>query len=458
MPLSSEVDGREDFQIRALMQEYVTETNSWQPVSMLLVMPKEIREMVYTQMSDDDDDFVADVTMKPPRSGRGRTMRLQYLFPQMITTYQSLLSIPKLEEEVQEYIAKNVLFRGQHSSGFLDMPAVFGPDNCQLIHRFEMRVEFFFKLKHQGQWPDFLTCFVQDLPNLQWLKLYSRWSDRSQPHPEVESKDPAGTMTRFDQNVRSAFRFLCWLNKRHYNFQDKGRLILPAETGGRFGQEDVYSHFLVLETYRERRTWKSVTESIGPIIDDDEEDKREFRTVYDEVLNTKLGRRVQWQEWHNNGVTLENFIIHPVEGESRNSIVASEVGDDDDKYFERLEERGYQPYQLFEDKNWRKTGPAMVDGLISQGRSFKKSVVERAQQEASVNAGSNNTNDADRGRGRGRDRGRGRGRGFGRGQGLGRGRPVQGLDHGQANGGFRGNARGLPFRQGRGGVRGAGRG
>ncbi|KAK5075325.1 hypothetical protein LTR64_001531 [Lithohypha guttulata] len=449
--MSIDTENRETFVIRSLMQDLTIDDDSPKPTSMLLVIPHEIRNVIYSHMHD--DDLVADVTMTPPRSRRGRTMRFQHLYPRLIRSFESLLSMPELEEEVHEYIAKNVVFQGQHSSSFIDMPAVFGAESCMLIHRFEMRVEFQFKLKHQGQWPEFLKCFVEDLPNLEWVKLYSKWSDRSQPHPENESQDPAGLMTRYDQNTRSSFRFLCWLNKRHPNFQTSGRLILPAQTGGRFGQHEVYSHHLILEVSKERRRWESRTELVGAEPADYEEDARALQTVYDEVLNTKLGRRAKWTQWHNNGLKLEDFIIVPAAGQTRSSIITSEVGNEDDEYFLRLDQRGYQPFELFQERGWLNDGPVNVEKLIDQANRQKQSVANRARRGAGTTSGTTGANAVGRD---GMNRG-GMGRGGGRRRG--RGGPSGGQAPVQARGGFRGNGRGIPGGQGgaRGNARGQGR-
>lgn len=82
-------------------------------------------------------------------------------------------------------------------------------------------------------------------------------------------------------------------------------------------------------------------------------------------------------------------------------INRSEMSTDDDKFFNGLDERGYRPKEMFDQKG--RTGRWNVDSLIEGGRMKKARVVEQEQQraEAVARGGSRNGAGQQRGRGQG---------------------------------------------------------
>ena len=379
-----------------------------------LDLPLEAREKVYGHMADVESR--ADVTMAPSRRGN-RAMRLQCMFPPTLRTFSSLLGTPQLEDEVTTFLSKLLVFHGNHSNGFLDMPQVLGPEICSLIQKLELRTEFGFNAYPISNWPKYLVCFVEELPNLKWLKLYSKWSNHSQPYLPHETKDPAGTIIRLVQVKRALFRFTSWLNLRHPNFGKQGRLIRCAESPYSYFVEDVEKHiyFCILEQYKARRPWEKKILPL-PLADDEWEEPQDKdpEIVYDEILDTKLLRRVKWETWQNNGFDENKFIIHPVEGQSKSGIESSEVGDGDNKYFEKLDQRGYQLFnEVVKPNKWHRSGPIRVNDLIDHCIALKAKAIERAEQEERSQAAR-----ADNGR-QARGAYRGRGRGFGRARGRG---------------------------------------
>lgn len=284
----------------------------------------DIRHIVYELIAR-EEDHRANVTMAPPRKRGRRAMRLQNLFPKLVEDFQGTLNACQLlQQEVGEYLAqcRHILFYSTHSAGLHDMPEVFGRDNCLLIRRFELRMEFRMKTAHQYEWPGFLQLLLTDVPNLEWFKLYSEWftSQDQRPYPQNESGDPAGTLSRFDQERRAKLRFLAWLI--HYA-PNLDLLIRPANTGPTWAAgEHTRSHYLIAEKYDKdkRRTWETTTKFTGPAAQDDECD-REMARFEDQVFDTTLVRRLQWHQYAD--LNEEKYFIKPEPGVSKDSITTS---------------------------------------------------------------------------------------------------------------------------------------
>lgn len=189
--------------------------------------------------------------MAPPKKLGRRAMRLKKLFPKLLADFSGILmSCRAMHGKVEEYLSQKVLYVSKHSSGIQDMPLVFGEDNCLLIRRFELRMEFRMKVYHQKQWPSFLKLFLTYLPNLEWFSLYTEWYPNQGPYPENESGDPPETMSRFDQERRAKMRFLSWLI---YYSPSPDLLIRPANTDPSWRSgEHKYKHHLIAEKYDEK--------------------------------------------------------------------------------------------------------------------------------------------------------------------------------------------------------------
>lgn len=201
------------------------------------ILPYDVRHRIYELIAR-EEDHRANVSMAPPKKRGRRAMRLQKLFPKLVGNFQGTLNTCQLlQQEVEEYLSQctHILFYGHHSAGLRDMPEVFGKENCLLIRRFELRMEFRMKTAHQYEWPGFLQLFLTYLPNLEWFKLYSEWYPKQGPYPQNESGDPADTLSRFDQERRAKLRFLSWLV--HYS-PNLDLLIRPAKTGPTWAAAD----------------------------------------------------------------------------------------------------------------------------------------------------------------------------------------------------------------------------
>lgn len=258
----------------------------------LLTISTELRYRMYDYLLNaDDQNLRVDVTMATPRKG-GRRLRFQNLYPRAIGILQPLLDMPEFRDEMEQYVAKKMTFHSKHTNGLLELEVVFSTENCAMIRKFEVRAEWMFKTRDQGLWPRYLNFFSDVLPNLTSLTMYTDWPRGIGPFPENESRDPAGTMTRFDQDFRAVVRFLSWLIIRHDNFKEEALLVLPADSGGRF-RDDLYAeqcqHLVLKSTKQYKHRFESVTKTfIGPLQEFETEHDRWSQTVYDEVLNTKL--------------------------------------------------------------------------------------------------------------------------------------------------------------------------
>jgi len=410
--------------------------------NLLRLLPYDLRYIIYEELryliinDSANGERTADVSMAPPKKRGRRAMRLRNMFPRLVADFNGILmSCKDMHEEVEKYLSQKVLYVSKHSSGIQDMPLVFGQDNCLLIRRFELRMEFQMKVNHQRQWPAFLKLLLTYLPNLEFFSLYSEWCASQVPYPENESGDPPGTMSRFDQERRAKMRFLSWLI--HYS-PSLDLLIRPANTGPTWRSgEHTYKHNLIAEKHSQKhgRVWKRATKFVGPLPDG--QVTRETAVFTDEVFDTTLIRRLRWDQYANLDET--SYFITPEPDKPKDSITTSEVDHGDSAYFEQLDERGYRPREVFDRLGWTHTGPVQVDKLIAKGFRMKAIAAEREerlQREAQSvpgmtrgggsSCGSRGGNRGRGSRGGGRGSRGGRGRGWGRGQGRGQGRGGRG--------------------------------
>ena len=191
--------------------------------------PLEVRYKIYELVSELNSQ-VMDISMIPYTRGQPPIMAFNTAFPEAIKNLAPLLKIDnrQLQLEIQQFIGRQVTFTNCHSAGILDMPVVFGKAECALICRFGLRLEWAEKLWDERDRPDLLKPFYRDLPNLEYLKLYSSWFIKQDPYLENESRDPPKTLTRLDQEVRAKLKFMSFLVSRHPKLK---LIIRPAEDG-----------------------------------------------------------------------------------------------------------------------------------------------------------------------------------------------------------------------------------
>lgn len=334
----------------------------------------EIRYLIYDELVENSE--TADISIRVrKRRTQHNFNRFKYLFPSSVSRLSGLLDTCQyINAKINEYIGKKCAFVSQHSTSFATLPATFGLDNCALIQRFSLKMDFLTKIKHEGDghWPALLQTMIQYLPSLEWFELYSEWPSQNGAFPTIESGDPAdlinnGTNTRYDQEKRATIRFLAWLVLRHAGLD---RLMAPATSINNIQEEQWKAKQSMLASKYQgedvRHTWNPIQRA-----QNQKPTALEFH-----VLNTKLIRRVKWSDLC--AQPIRTFIIAPGPGMSNDNIPTSEVGDADDRFFGRLDARGYQPFSTFKANGWIRDGPITVDRMIDAARRYKEIVQERA--------------------------------------------------------------------------------
>lgn len=86
-------------------------------------------------------------------------------------------------------------------------------------------------------------------------------------------------------------------------------------------------------------------------------------------MNTRLLRRIKWSDLC--AQPLKAFIGAPEAGLSRDTIATSEIEMADDKFFGKVDARGYQPFSMFKEKKWFRTGPIKVDDFSDAAMADK---------------------------------------------------------------------------------------
>lgn len=235
-------------------------------------------------------------------------------------------------------------------------------------------MDFLTKIKHEGDghWPALLQTMIQYLPNLAWFEFYSEWPTQNGAFPTIESGDPAdlidnGTITRYDQEKRATLRFLAWLVLRHAGLD---RLIAPATPADEPREDQPRAKQSMLASKHQgedvNHTWTHIQQTRI----------QNSTGVEYHVLNTKLIRRVKWSDLCTQPIRA--FIIAPGPGMSNDNITTSEVGDADDRFFERLDTRGYRLSSAFKENGWIRDGPITVDRMIDAAWKYKEIVQGRA--------------------------------------------------------------------------------
>ena len=104
-----------------------------------------------------------------------------------------------------------------------------------------------------------LDMFVDELRNLERFELWSGHNSWRAPYPEHESGDPAGSVTRDQQERKSLMHFAAFLVLRHPKLK---RVIHDVRTGRTFnGPENVINNF-VLDTGETVRKWAKASRKL----------------------------------------------------------------------------------------------------------------------------------------------------------------------------------------------------
>lgn len=315
-----------------------------------------------------------DISIKvKKRRAQHANNRFKYLFPTVVSKLQAILNTCRyLNVKVNEFIGRSCLFISQHSTSFAALPETFGVEYCALIQRLSLKMDFFMKIKHEGDthWPALLSTMTAHLPRLEWFELYSVWSNGSLPFPSIESGDPPrllnnGTITRYQQERRVSRRFLAWLILRH---PELDRLIVQTIQDPNEEAPVVRQSMLAAKYQGEnvRHNWRKIKQITHL------DSEPEMIIIHDEVPNTKAIRRIKWSDLCTTDDS--KLIIHAATGLSKDTISTSEVGDANDRFFERLDARGYQPFSLFKEHGWLHNGPITVDKLIDAAYRHKENV------------------------------------------------------------------------------------
>ena len=360
----------------------------------LLDMPLEIRYNIYSHLLDHNE--VADISLKPKRKPH-HVVRLKSFFPRAVGVFNGLLaSSHAMNKEVQAFLGRNCTFFSTNSKNILATPHHFGFENCNLVAKFVFRMEFHMKVEDEDRWPKILDMFSRIFPNLEVFELYSDWAVRKGPYPQDESRDPEGSVTRLQQEMRAKFRFLAFFVVRHPNFRGKSRVIRPAKNGPRYTSgEATVRHAYIAEVtdQKVKRRWDKLTrftryrtpgELTAP--------SAEF---HDEVMNTTMARRYAWTELAEKLENEIDFFIMPPQGQTKDDVLSSEVGEGRN-FFREVDQQGYRPERWF---TRRGISTASVDVLIELGKKRMKEEKERVATVAVVRPARNTL------RGRGVQRG-----------------------------------------------------
>lgn len=151
---------------------------------------------------------------------------------------------------------QQVLFDA-NSINFTDLPLVFGRQNCLRMHRLDLHAHFEVKTGQDSMWTDLLQIFVGDLSNLVYFELWSAYDKGRPPSPESEFEDPAGSVTRQNQECRSLMQFGAHLINLH---PKSDRLIKDALNGPTYkeGELRVLNNY-VIDQFSNKRPWNSRT-------------------------------------------------------------------------------------------------------------------------------------------------------------------------------------------------------
>lgn len=366
----------------------------------LMTIPLEAREVIYSFLLGDKENKTNLTTAGARRNFRP-ALRLKDGIPLVFKDIKTLLRANKtIYKEIKDFIPRSTTCVNTKGDAQADLPLILSADHLSVIHRFEMRLEFHLKCHHRRYWPAVIAALCE-LPNLEYLRLYSETEVGCEPYPQHESGDPQGSVTK-DQQERRALRSLAaWVSHRHPNLD---LVIEPARSGHSFktGEYDVVFEVELRKYQADRNiTFNKLTKFSAPAavveVDEFETIERPVKVVEDQIINTTAVRRVKWTE----GCTADPaaFYIAPPAGGRKCDITTSEVPTADDQHFWMVDQRGYQPRSMFAQRGWPTGGGIeFVDGMIDHGRRLKANMERRQQGDGA-------------GRGRGHGNGRARGRG-----------------------------------------------
>lgn len=364
----------------------------------LLRLLIEVRENIYSFLFGDNTTKTNLSTAKARRNFQPK-YRLQNDIPVVFKDISALLCThPTIFEEIKDFNPRSTTYFNIYGDAQADMSAILTTDQLSHVVRFEMRAEWHLKVHHRRYWPGVITSLCA-MPQLEYFRLYSETQIDAPPYPQRECGDPDGSVTKYQQEYRSLLLLGAFIELRHPNLD---LMVQPAGSGPSYKTgEWLVVHEFHLKKFNSDRLirYNKITKFVGPApIPKDEFDliERDVIQVEDEIINATAARRLKWTDACS--VDPSSLYIAPPQGGSKSDITTSEVASEDHQHFSIVDQRAYQPFELFRQNHWPVMGH--LDGMIERCLQLKANH-ERVQQSAANG----------RGRGRGGGRGRARGRG-----------------------------------------------
>lgn len=190
--------------------------------------------------------------------------RMQQEHSKAVSGLQLLLrSNPLLKHHALKWLAHPMRRPYARTDNFLHFGARFGRLNARHIQKIDLKVSYKQKVEAELEWPALLKMLEKDMPALEHLKLYTRWSIFEPPYPSIDQDDSPSSLTREEQEMCAILRPSAFITLRHPTLR---RIILPADTGRTYEEdENCVEKCVILDRgmYNQpgdlTRAWKSVS-------------------------------------------------------------------------------------------------------------------------------------------------------------------------------------------------------
>ncbi|KAK5938850.1 hypothetical protein PMZ80_009042 [Knufia obscura] len=268
--------------------------------------------------------------------------QLMYSFPAAVSKLEGLFGCSRITRDYATIVlGQQVMFQA-NSMNFSDLPLAFGKDNCARIHKLDFHAHFGVKTGRDTVWADLLHIpFGQRTPNMM-------------------SGDPAGSVTRQNQECRSLMQFGAHLINLHPKLS---RLIKDSQYGPEYkeGEAKVVNNYII-DHFGTKRKWQSRTSYTNA-------SRTEEEVIEDEILNAPLIRRLDPTVLAN--TPIEQLVIKPSEGQSRNEMVEEDVPKQS-HFYAMVDERAFRTKAEHEAKGWKQQSVRELISICSKIESQVK--------------------------------------------------------------------------------------
>lgn len=234
-----------------------------------------------------------------------------------------LEAYPQLNESAEKYLQEVPTFHNYNGDTICLTKNLIGSLMCSRIGRLKFRFQLDMKAHDRAAWPDVFEFLENDLPNLEWLRIYMD-GDLRYFHAYLCHKynlNPEETAIGVEEHILC--RFAAFVVHMHPNLDIMYRPV-PCGLGQR--SYVIHKHHL--------RKWERVSNKC-------ENGVARFLIAEDKIINVAAVRERSWDELSR--CDIEDLVILPESGRTLNDILTSDViTDDHRRYFGQVDELAYR--------------------------------------------------------------------------------------------------------------------